>query len=249
MSWGRSVVQKERSRATVITVTVAAPTGTQKHWQERECLGLFSGYHLSDFTIGVTDVSPTEQTPASLGDNNYTVCAVYQGTVPAAQTVDIQCSTSKPVRGRYLFILRKGYKLHLQLCELEVYAWTSTGKSYKMYSFHIASRLHSRSTSAYPNDMCAQTVRAGCHRTQRSISPTVSRVALQGRYIFVISPGLQDDLRLGEVEVYVFSYANYCTFSHSYSLPLVFSFHQPHHSLFIWSHPTVSLHSKSALRS
>ena len=29
MSWELNVVQKERSRAAVITVTVAAPTGTQ----------------------------------------------------------------------------------------------------------------------------------------------------------------------------------------------------------------------------
>ena len=129
----------------------------------------------------MTDVSPTERTPASLGGNEYTVCAFYEGSVPAAQTVDIQCNKSTPVRGRYLFILRKGDRLHLQLCELEVYAWTSTGKSYKMYSFHIASRLHSRSTSAYPNDMCAQTVRATEHNA---------------RYLL-------DDLRLGEVEVYV----------------------------------------------
>ena len=89
-------------------------------------------YTVPNFTIGVTDVSPSVRTPASLGDSEYTVCALYRGPVPAAQTVDIQCSTSTPVRGRYLFILRKGSQFHIQLCELEVYAWI--GKSFKMYS-------------------------------------------------------------------------------------------------------------------
>ena len=79
----------------------------------------------------MTDVSPTEQTPASLGKNEYTVCAFYEGSVPAGETVDIQCSTSNPVSGHYLFILRETSQTHLQLCELEVYAWT-TGKSFKM---------------------------------------------------------------------------------------------------------------------
>ena len=114
----------------------------------------------------MTDISPNDRAPASLGDNNYRVCAVYEGSVPAGQTVVIQCSTLEPVRGRYLFILRKGSQLHVQLCEVEVYAWI--GKSLKNVF------LKSRLASACPNDVCAQTVRAGCHRSQQSVSRAVS---------------------------------------------------------------------------
>ena len=86
------------------------------------CL-VFSAQNLANFIIGVTDVSPNDRAPSSLEDSEYTVCAFYEGTVPLAQTVDIQCSTLKPVRGRYLFILRTDGFQYLQLCELEVYAW------------------------------------------------------------------------------------------------------------------------------
>ena len=49
------------------------------------------------------------------------------------------------------------------------------------------------------------------HTTVRIVC---SKWGVLGRYIYVI-------------------YANYCTFSHRYSHPLLFSVHQPHNSLFI----------------
>ena len=92
---------------------------------------LHSTAHLANFTIGLTDVSPTIRTPAALEDKDYTLCADYTGTFPNGQTVDIECSTRNP-RGRYVFLLRRGRHLYLQLCELEVYAW-ATGK----YRWHV----------------------------------------------------------------------------------------------------------------
>ena len=58
------------------------------------------------------------------------MCQLH-AAVPNGQTVDIECSTRNP-RGRYVFLLRRGRRLYLQLCELEVYAW-ATGK----YPWHV----------------------------------------------------------------------------------------------------------------
>ena len=94
---------------------------------------LFSAEKLSDFLLGLTDVSPTDRTPASLSDTDYMVCAQYVGTVPAGQTVHIQCSTLN-TSGRYMFLLRRGPNRYLQLCEMEVYAWKGGFSSYKLNS-------------------------------------------------------------------------------------------------------------------
>ena len=79
---------------------------------------------LANFTIGLTDVSPSNRTPTALKDKDYMQCSHYTGTFPRGQTVDIECSTRSP-RGRYVFLLRRGRNLYLDMCELEVYAWTS----------------------------------------------------------------------------------------------------------------------------
>ena len=99
---------------------------------------MFSENNLSNFIIGVTDVSPNDRAPSSLGDSEYTVCAFYEGAVPEGQTVDIPCSTSIPVRGSYLFILRKGPpNKYLQLCEVEVYAWIGKSFTAPQFAIHI----------------------------------------------------------------------------------------------------------------
>ncbi|KAI0229974.1 hypothetical protein LSAT2_019629 [Lamellibrachia satsuma] len=59
------------------------------------------GDHLADFTIGLTDVAPTDQTPNSLSSSDYTLCAYHEGAVPDGQTVELECGTCNP-RGRFL---------------------------------------------------------------------------------------------------------------------------------------------------
>ena len=87
---------------------------------------LLSTEQLVNITIGLTDVSPSNRTPAALDDTDYMLCAHYPGTSPTGQTVDIECSTLNP-RGRYMFLIQRGRDLVLALCELEVDAWV-TGK-------------------------------------------------------------------------------------------------------------------------
>ena len=111
--------------------------------------------------IGLTDVSPSNRTPAALDDTDYTLCAHYPGTVPAGQTVDIECSTFTP-RGRYVFLLRRGRNLYLALCELEVYAW-ATGK----FRWHILITC----SSSFQDDRGIRPVRDGdIHRVCWSLS-------------------------------------------------------------------------------
>ncbi|KAI0229975.1 hypothetical protein LSAT2_019630, partial [Lamellibrachia satsuma] len=79
-------------------------------------------YHLAGFTIGLTDVAPTDRTPISLENSDYTSCAHFTGVVPPGQTVNTECGTHN-AGGRFLFVLRRGTSLYLQMAELEVYAW------------------------------------------------------------------------------------------------------------------------------
>ena len=80
-----------------------------------------AGKFLADFTIGLTDVSPTDRAPPLLPGSDYRLCGHYAGTVPDGQTVNVECGRNYP-RGHFLFVLRRGSGLYLQLCELEVYA-------------------------------------------------------------------------------------------------------------------------------
>ena len=111
---------------------------------------LLSAAKLSNFTIGLTDVSPSNRTPAALDDTDYMLCAHYPGTVPAGQTVDIECSTLNP-RGRYMFLVRRGLDITLALCELEVYAWAA-GK----FRWHILTTCSSTFQADRGTSCCAR---------------------------------------------------------------------------------------------
>jgi len=72
----------------------------------------------------LTDVSPSAQAPPFLSSTNYTLCVKYEGSVPTGATVNLKCDTPYP-RGRFLYVIKrtpKGSSVHLQLCEVEVYA-------------------------------------------------------------------------------------------------------------------------------
>ena len=78
------------------------------------------GRNLADFTVGLTDVSPTARAPPSLAHSDYRLCGHYEGTVPDGQTITMMCVRPYPT-GQFLFVLRRGQARYLQLCELEVY--------------------------------------------------------------------------------------------------------------------------------
>ena len=73
---------------------------------------------LSDFTVGLTNVSPWTTAPPVVEQGP--PCAVYQGSPRLGSTTTIPCDPrSSP--GRYLFIRLAG-RNYLTLCEVEVFA-------------------------------------------------------------------------------------------------------------------------------
>ena len=87
---------------------------TTKHQKQL----FFLGERLSNFYIGVTNVSPSTDAP-SIRPQNYDVCAYYKGEFPHGGTAMIGCTST--VSGRYL-IIQLGDRAELSLCEVQVYA-------------------------------------------------------------------------------------------------------------------------------
>jgi len=74
--------------------------------------------HMSDFTIGLTNVSPWTTAPKL---DQSSVCKRYEGTFPIGTPTDVFCDANmKP--GRFLFIL-KSSNTGLVVCELEAYCY------------------------------------------------------------------------------------------------------------------------------
>ena len=73
---------------------------------------------MSDFTVGLTNVSPWTTAPPVVEQGP--PCAVYQGSPRLGSTTTIPCDPlSSP--GRYLFIRLAG-RNYLTLCEVQVFA-------------------------------------------------------------------------------------------------------------------------------
>ena len=76
----------------------------------------FSAQRLSNFSIGVTNNSPVEVTPAF---TNYLLCEHYLGTVPSAGNHTATCPPN--LVGRYV-IVQLNYYEALHFCEAQVFA-------------------------------------------------------------------------------------------------------------------------------
>ena len=76
-------------------------------------------YRLRNVHIGVTNVSPLEETP-TLGPLNYNNCAFNDGDLDFAKQI-FRCEP-RIIWGRYVIIqIQSDVEPHLTLCEVEVY--------------------------------------------------------------------------------------------------------------------------------
>ena len=77
------------------------------------------GYRLRNVYIGVTNVSPLEDTPTP-NPLNYKLCAFNQGELDVVKQI-FRCEPHI-IRGRYVIIqIQSDVEPILQLCEVEVY--------------------------------------------------------------------------------------------------------------------------------
>ena len=73
---------------------------------------------LSDFIVGVSNVTPRDQQPMDLKEWNLLKCAKRDAPVPAGVNLTLRCEEA--VSGRYLVIQFVGKEEYLSLCEVAV---------------------------------------------------------------------------------------------------------------------------------
>ena len=96
------------------------------------------GDRLSDFYVGVTDISPHD-VPPHPHPPSYKLCQYHRGPVNQRETETIACAF--PVSGRYVVIQLLTVGTPLSLCEVEVYTGKRPhvdGKGFFTPSFLVA---------------------------------------------------------------------------------------------------------------
>ena len=77
----------------------------------------YIGHRYDNFTVGLTNVSPTISTPTLY---NYTLCGQYPGAVPNGTTVSLNCQNNLPPF-RYVIVQKPLGDSFFVLCEIEVF--------------------------------------------------------------------------------------------------------------------------------
>ena len=78
----------------------------------------FLASRLSNFQVGVSNVTPRDQQPINLEEWNLRKCKMHVGDVPSGVNETLVCD--ELVRGRYLVIQFVGHSQFLTLCEVTV---------------------------------------------------------------------------------------------------------------------------------